>query len=155
MGIKTVAVYSDLDENALHVKLADEAVCIGSGASADSYLSIEHILDAVKATGANAVHPGYGFLSENPTFVRLLERDGITFVGPKATAIASMGDKIESKRIARESGVNCIPGYDGEVKTVPEAIGIANDIGYPVMMKASAGGGGKGMRIAWYSKTSI
>lgn len=149
MGIKTVAVYSDLDANALHVQLADEAVYLGPAAASESYLSIPRILAAIRQTGAEAVHPGYGFLSENPTFVKVLEQNNVIFVGPKATAIAAMGDKIQSKLIAKASGVNCIPGFDGEVETVAEATRIANEIGYPVMIKASAGGGGKGMRIAW------
>jgi propionyl-CoA carboxylase alpha chain len=149
MGIRTVAVYSDLDAHALHVQMADEAVHLGPASSSESYLSIPRILAAVQKTGAEAVHPGYGFLSENPTFVKVLEQHGVIFVGPKASAIAAMGDKIQSKLIAKASGVNCIPGYDGEVETVKEAISIANQIGYPVMVKASAGGGGKGMRIAW------
>lgn len=149
MGIKTVAVYSDLDANALHVQLADESIHLGAAAASESYLSIPRIMAAVQQSGAEAVHPGYGFLSENPTFVKVLEQNNITFVGPKATAIAAMGDKIQSKLIAKESGVNCIPGFDGEVETVKQAIEIANEIGYPIMIKASAGGGGKGMRIAW------
>ncbi|KAL9544037.1 hypothetical protein MBANPS3_007824 [Mucor bainieri] len=153
MGIKTVAVYSDLDANALHVQMADEAVHLGPASSAESYLSIPRILSAIQRTGAEAVHPGYGFLSENPTFVKVLEQNSITFVGPKASAIAAMGDKIQSKLIAKASGVHCIPGFDGEVDSVQEALRIANqDIGYPVMIKASAGGGGKGMRIAWNDK---
>ncbi|KAI8997364.1 VTC domain-containing protein [Pilobolus umbonatus] len=149
LGIKTVAVYSDLDANSLHVQMADEAVNIGPGPPSESYLSIPHIMEAVRLTGANAVHPGYGFLSENPLFVQQLEENDVIFVGPKASAIAAMGDKIQSKLIAKASGVNTIPGFDGEVKTVEEATRIANEIGYPVMIKASAGGGGKGMRIAW------
>lgn len=150
MGIKTVAVYSDLDANALHVHMADEAVYLGPASSSESYLSIPRILSAIQRTGAEAVHPGYGFLSENPTFVKVLEQNKITFVGPKASAIAAMGDKIQSKLIAKASGVHCIPGFDGEVDTIQDALRIANqDIGYPVMIKASAGGGGKGMRIAW------
>lgn len=149
MGIKTVAVYSDLDANALHVQLADESVYLGPAAASESYLSIPRILSAVQKSGAEAVHPGYGFLSENPTFVKVLEQNNIIFVGPKASAIAAMGDKIQSKLIAKASGVNCIPGFDGEVENVKDATKIANDIGYPVMIKASAGGGGKGMRIAW------
>lgn len=152
MGIKTVAVYSDLDANALHVQLADEAVYLGSADASESYLSIKRIMSAVHQSGAEAVHPGYGFLSENPTFVEVLEENSVIFVGPKASAIAAMGDKIQSKLIAKESGVNCIPGFDDEVKTVDHATEIANKIGYPVMIKASAGGGGKGMRIAWYCK---
>ncbi|KAI9278320.1 carbamoyl-phosphate synthase L chain, ATP binding domain-containing protein [Phascolomyces articulosus] len=146
MGIRTVAVYSELDSKARHVQLADEAVCLGD---AQSYLSISRILDAVRHTNAQAVHPGYGFLSENPIFVKALENEGIIFVGPSAGAIAAMGDKIQSKLIAHASGVHCIPGYDGEVETAQKALQVAHDIGYPVMVKASAGGGGKGMRIAW------
>ncbi|CEG70719.1 Putative Propionyl-CoA carboxylase alpha chain [Rhizopus microsporus] len=144
MGIKTVAIYTDLDANALHVQMADESVHVGQ-----SYLSIPAVLRAIEQTGAEAVHPGYGFLSENPMFVKQLEERGIVFVGPKASAIAAMGDKIQSKLIAKASGVNCIPGYDGEIKDVEEAVRMAETIGYPVMIKASAGGGGKGMRIAW------
>ncbi|KAI9316712.1 carbamoyl-phosphate synthase L chain, ATP binding domain-containing protein, partial [Dichotomocladium elegans] len=146
LNIRTVAVYSVLDADAPYVRMADEAVCIGE---AQAYLSIPHILEAAQRTGAQAVHPGYGFLSENPAFVRELEKNGIVFVGPKADAIAAMGDKIQSKLIARASGVNCIPGYDGQVMTAEDALGVAHNIGYPVMIKASAGGGGKGMRIAW------
>lgn len=149
MGIKTVAVYSDLDANALHVQLADEAVHLGPASSSESYLSIPRVMAAIRQTGADAVHPGYGFLSENPQFVKTLEEHGITFVGPKASAIAAMGDKIQSKLLARASGVHCIPGFDGEVESSQQAVQIANQIGYPVMVKASAGGGGKGMRIAW------
>ncbi|CEP13704.1 hypothetical protein [Parasitella parasitica] len=153
MGIKTVAVYSDLDANALHVHMADEAVHLGPASSSESYLSIPRILSAIQRTGAEAVHPGYGFLSENPTFVKVLEQNKITFVGPTASAIAAMGDKIQSKLIAKASGVHCIPGFDGEVDSVQDALRIANqDIGYPIMIKASAGGGGKGMRIAWNDK---
>jgi propionyl-CoA carboxylase alpha chain len=144
MGIKTVAIYTDLDANALHVQMADESVHVGQ-----SYLSIPAVIRAIEQTGAEAVHPGYGFLSENPMFVKQLEERGIVFVGPKASAIAAMGDKIQSKLIAKASGVNCIPGYDGEIKDVEEAVSMAETIGYPVMIKASAGGGGKGMRIAW------
>ncbi|OAD76355.1 hypothetical protein PHYBLDRAFT_186250 [Phycomyces blakesleeanus NRRL 1555(-)] len=149
MGIKTVAVYSDLDANARHVQLADEAFHLGPAASSESYLSIPRMLEAIKNTGAQAVHPGYGFLSENPGFVLALEQQGVTFVGPTAMAIGAMGDKIQSKLLAKASGVNCIPGYDGEVFSVQEATSVAHTIGYPVMVKASAGGGGKGMRIAW------
>ncbi|KAI8988025.1 VTC domain-containing protein [Mycotypha africana] len=152
MGIRTVAVYSDLDAQSLHVRLADEAVCIGKRSNTHEesvYLSIPRIMDAIRQTGAEAVHPGYGFLSENASFVQQLEEKGIIFVGPKASAIAAMGDKIQSKLIAKKSGVYCIPGFDREVKTVEEAISMAHEIGYPVMIKASAGGGGKGMRIAW------
>ncbi|RCI02855.1 hypothetical protein CU098_001747, partial [Rhizopus stolonifer] len=149
LGIKTVAVYSDLDANALHVQLADEAVHLGPASSSESYLSIPRIMSAIEQTGADAVHPGYGFLSENPTFVKTLEEHHVVFIGPRASAIAAMGDKLQSKLIAKASGVHCIPGYDGEVKDIKEAVKIAHGIGYPVMIKASAGGGGKGMRIAW------
>ncbi|MFL0796427.1 MAG: acetyl/propionyl/methylcrotonyl-CoA carboxylase subunit alpha [Cellvibrionaceae bacterium] len=149
MGIGTVAVYSDADRDALHVKEADEAVHIGASASAESYLVIEKIIDACKQTGADAVHPGYGFLSENKLFTKALDEAGIAFIGPGAYAIESMGDKITSKLIAEKAGVNCIPGYTDVVKDADHAVQISNDIGYPVMLKASAGGGGKGMRVAW------
>ncbi|KAI9486982.1 MAG: VTC domain-containing protein [Benjaminiella poitrasii] len=152
MGIKTVAVYSDLDATSLHVRMADEAVYLGPASSSESYLSIPRILSAVEQSGAEAVHPGYGFLSENPEFVKALEERKVTFVGPRASAIAAMGDKIQSKLIARASGVNCIPGFEGEVKNVQDALVVANKVKYPVMVKASAGGGGKGMRIAWNDK---
>ncbi len=148
MGIKTVAVFSDIDRNALHVQMADERVWIGSSEAKDSYLSIEKIIDACKQSGADAVHPGYGFLSENSIFCDSLNREGITFIGPSADAIKSMGDKIASKKIAIDAGVSTIPGFLGEIKDSREAIKIANKIGYPVMIKAAAGGGGKGMRIA-------
>ncbi|CDW57841.1 Propionyl-CoA carboxylase alpha chain, mitochondr ial [Trichuris trichiura] len=136
----------------LHVQLADEAVCIGPAPTRDSYLRMDKILEAVKSTGAQAVHPGYGFLSENTEFARLLTEAGAVFIGPNSKAILAMGDKIQSKRIATEAKVNMIPGYDGEVKDAEECVRVANDIGYPVMMKASAGGGGKGLRIAWNDK---
>lgn len=148
MGIKTVAVYSEADAEALHVKMADEAVLIGPPAAAESYLVADKIVEAAKSTGAQAIHPGYGFLSENAAFAKRLEKEGIAFIGPNVKAIQVMGDKIESKKFANEAKVNTVPGYLGEIKTVKEAIKIANDIGYPVMIKASAGGGGKGMRIA-------
>ena len=149
LGIATVAVYSDADRDALHVQMADEAVHIGPAASAQSYLVIDKIIAACKQTGADAVHPGYGFLSENRAFQEALVNEGITFIGPDAHAIYAMGDKIESKKLAREAGVNTVPGYLGVIKDADEAVKIANDIGYPVMIKASAGGGGKGMRLAW------
>ena len=148
MGIATVAVYSEADSGALHVELADEAVCIGPPAAAESYLDIEKVLQACRDSGANAVHPGYGFLSENPSFACQLEEAGIVFIGPKEHAIRSMGDKITSKRLAQEAGVNTVPGHDGVIASPDEAVVIAQSIGYPVMLKASAGGGGKGMRIA-------
>ena len=147
MGIKTVAIYSDADENALHADLADEAICIGGSSSAESYLVIEKIIDACKKTKADAVHPGYGFLSENEEFAKTLEENSIAFIGPNHKAIVSMGDKIESKKIAEEASVNVIPGYTKAIKNEKEAVKIAKEIGYPVMLKASAGGGGKGMRV--------
>ena len=147
MGIKTVAIYSDADENALHADLADEAISIGGSSSAESYLVIEKIIDACKKTKAEAVHPGYGFLSENEEFAKALEESGIAFIGPNHKAIVSMGDKIESKKIAEEASVNVIPGYTKAIKDEKEAVIIAKEIGYPVMLKASAGGGGKGMRV--------
>src|ERR1700759_2594424 len=152
MGIKTVAVYSEADANALHVREADEAVAIGAAPSAESYLRADRIIEACKATGAEAVHPGYGFLSERTSFAEALEKAGIAFIGPPAKAIAAMGDKIESKKLAAEAGVNVVPGYLGDIATTNEAVEIARDIGFPVMMKASAGGGGKGMRLAWSEK---
>ncbi|HET6157301.1 MAG TPA: acetyl-CoA carboxylase biotin carboxylase subunit [Dongiaceae bacterium] len=148
MGIKTVAVYSEPDADALHVREADEAVPIGPAAAAQSYLSIEKILEACKRTGAEAVHPGYGFLSENRKFAAALIEAGIAFIGPDAHAIAAMGDKIESKKLAKEAGVSSVPGYLGVIEDAGEAVKIAKEIGYPVMIKASAGGGGKGMRMA-------
>ena len=148
MGIATVAVYSEADAQALHVRMADEAVCVGPARSAESYLAIDRILAAIKETGADAVHPGYGFLAENADFARRLEESGVTFIGPPPGAIAAMGDKIESKKLAQAVGVNTIPGYLGEIADEEEARRVADDIGYPVMIKASAGGGGKGMRIA-------
>ena len=149
MGIKTVAVYSDADKNALHVRMADEAVHIGPPPASESYIVIDKILDAIKKTGAEAVHPGYGFLSENARFAKALDDAGVAFIGPPASAIEAMGDKITSKKLAAEAGVSTVPGYMGLIDSADEAVKIANDIGYPVMIKASAGGGGKGMRIAW------
>jgi propionyl-CoA carboxylase alpha subunit len=149
MGIGTVAVYSDADRDALHVTMADEAVHIGPAASAESYLVIDKIIDACRQTGADAVHPGYGFLSENKTFCEALDAAGIAFIGPGVKAIESMGDKITSKLIAEKAGVNTIPGYTDVVRDADEAVEISRDIGFPVMLKASAGGGGKGMRVAW------
>ncbi|MFT5110896.1 MAG: propionyl-CoA carboxylase alpha chain [Parasphingorhabdus sp.] len=148
MGIATVAVYSDADRDALHVQMADEAVHIGASPSAESYLLIDRIIDACKKTSADAVHPGYGFLSENSTFTEALDAAGITFIGPGKKAIESMGDKITSKLIAEKAGVNTIPGYTDVVRDADQAVEICNGIGYPVMLKASAGGGGKGMRVA-------
>src|SRR6516165_6683198 len=148
MGIATVAVYSEADPEALHVRLADEAVPIGPAPSAESYLKIERIVEACRATGAEAVHPGYGFLSENPAFARALAKAGVTFIGPGPEAIAAMGYKIESKKLARDAGVSSVPGYLAVIPDADSAVKVARDIGYPVMIKASAGGGGKGMRIA-------
>jgi propionyl-CoA carboxylase alpha chain len=149
MGIKTVAVYSDADKNALHVRMADEAVHIGPPAVNQSYLVMEKIIKAVEDTGADAVHPGYGFLSENPEFAKLLAKKKIAFIGPNPHAIVSMGDKITSKKLAQVAGVSCVPGHMGLIEDAEEAVKISNKVGYPVMIKASAGGGGKGMRIAW------
>jgi propionyl-CoA carboxylase alpha chain len=148
MGIKTVAVYSEADARSLFVRMADEAILIGPPPARESYLVMEKILDAVKQTGAEAVHPGYGFLSENTTFVAELERAKVTFIGPNSAAIRDMGDKLASKRLATKAGVNGIPGFDGVVENVEHCVELARDIGYPVMVKASAGGGGKGMRVA-------
>ncbi len=152
MGIATVAVYSEADAGALHVDLADEAVCIGPAASKESYLVMDKIIAACKQTGAEAVHPGYGFLSENAEFSRRLEAEGIKFIGPKHYSVAKMGDKIESKKLAIEAKVNTIPGYNDPIETPEEAVEIAKGIGYPVMIKASAGGGGKGLRVAFNDK---
>jgi propionyl-CoA carboxylase alpha chain len=148
MGIKTVAVYSDADRSALHVEMADEAVHIGESATAKSYLLIDRIVQACKDTGAEAVHPGYGFLSENKKFQEALNAEKIVFIGPDAYAIEAMGDKIESKKLAAKAGVSTVPGFMGVIDDVAHAKKIAKDVGYPVMLKASAGGGGKGMRIA-------
>jgi len=149
MGIRTVAVYSEADKEARHVQLADEAVCIGPAASRDSYLRADTIIAACKQTGAQAVHPGYGFLSENEGFAKQVEDEGIVFIGPKHASIAAMGDKIASKRLALQAGVNCIPGVNEAIDTPEQAVQIAQGIGYPVMIKASAGGGGKGLRVAF------
>jgi propionyl-CoA carboxylase alpha chain len=149
MGITTVAVYSDADRNALHVKMADEAVHIGPPPANESYIVIDKIMEAIRQTGAEAVHPGYGFLSENMKFAEALAAAGVAFVGPPAGAIEKMGDKITSKKLAQEAGVSTVPGYMGLIADADEAVKISNEIGYPVMIKASAGGGGKGMRIAW------
>ncbi|BCH19841.1 acetyl-CoA carboxylase biotin carboxylase subunit [Mesorhizobium sp. L-2-11] len=149
LGIATIAVYSDADRDALHVKMADEAVHIGAAPSSQSYIAIGKILDAVKATGADAVHPGYGFLSENFNFAEALRAAGVAFIGPPPVAIEAMGDKITSKKIAASAGVSTVPGHMDLIADADEAVKIAGHIGYPVMIKASAGGGGKGMRIAW------
>ena len=155
LGIKTVAVYSDADKDARHVELADEAVNIGPAPSRDSYLQAEKIIAACKQTGAQAVHPGYGFLSENAGFAKRVEEEGIIFIGPKHYSIAAMGDKIESKKLAAAAGVNCIPGVNDAIDTAERAVEIAQGIGYPVMIKASAGGGGKGLRVAFNDKEAF
>ena len=149
LGIASVAIYSDADAGALHVREADEAICIGGSTSAESYLVVEKVIDAVRQSGAEAVHPGYGFLSENAAFADALEAEGIVFIGPRNKAIAAMGDKIESKKLATEAGVNTVPGYVGILADDVEAVKVAGDIGYPVMIKASAGGAVKecGWRI--------
>ncbi|WP_409562765.1 acetyl-CoA carboxylase biotin carboxylase subunit [Hyphomicrobium sp. MC8b] len=152
MGIKTVAVYSDADRDALHVEMADEAVYIGAAPAAESYLVMDKIIEACKATGAEAVHPGYGFLSEREAFPLALQKNGIVFIGPNPKAIAAMGDKIESKKAAAAAKVSTVPGYMGEISDAKHAVKIADEIGYPVMIKASAGGGGKGMRIAYNAR---
>ncbi|SHM55180.1 biotin carboxyl carrier protein /biotin carboxylase [Paracoccus solventivorans] len=149
MGIATVAVYSDADRNALHVRMADEAVHIGPPPANQSYIVIDKIMEAIRQTGAEAVHPGYGFLSENMNFAAALEKEGVAFIGPPSPAIEAMGDKITSKKLAQEAGVSTVPGYMGLIADADEAVKISTEIGYPVMIKASAGGGGKGMRIAW------
>jgi propionyl-CoA carboxylase alpha chain len=149
MGISTVAIYSDADEGALHVRMADEAVHIGPPPANQSYIVIDKVMEAVRKTGAEAVHPGYGFLSENPKFAEALEKAGVAFIGPPVRAIEAMGDKITSKKLAQEADVSTVPGYMGLISDADEAVKISNQIGYPVMIKASAGGGGKGMRIAW------
>jgi len=154
MGIQTVAVYSDADARAPFVQMADEAVHIGPSPAAQSYLIAEKIIEACKATGAEAVHPGYGFLSERTSFAEALEAEGIAFIGPPVNAIAAMGDKIESKKLAMQAGVNVVPGFVGEIDDTEHAVRISEEIGYPVMMKASAGGGGKGMRLA-YSEQDV
>src|SRR5690349_6251631 len=148
MGIATVAVYSDADRHALHVRDADEAVALGPAAAAQSYLAAEKIIEACRRTGADAVHPGYGFLSERTEFAEALAKAGIAFIGPNPKAIAAMGDKIESKRTADKAGVSTVPGHLGVIENDKQALEIAKGIGFPVMIKASAGGGGKGMRIA-------
>lgn len=148
MGIATVAVYSDADKDALHVRMADEAIRLGPPPATESYINIDRVMEAVRASGAEAVHPGYGFLAENPAFARALEEEGVVFIGPPVGAIEAMGDKLTSKKIAAEAGVSTVPGFMGEVGDAEEAVRIAREIGYPVMIKASAGGGGKGMRIA-------
>ena len=148
LGIPTVAVYSEADARSLHVRYADEAVCIGPGPSTESYLRMDRILAAAHRTGAQAIHPGYGFLSENPSFADTVESAGLVFIGPSSSAMLAMGDKINSKIIAQSAGCFVIPGFNGEIANLEEAKTVVQDIGYPVMIKASAGGGGKGMRVA-------
>jgi acetyl-CoA carboxylase biotin carboxylase subunit len=148
MGIRTVAVHSQADENAMHVRLADEAICIGPPQAARSYLNIPAIVSAAEISGADAIHPGYGFLSENAAFAEIVGDHGITFIGPKPEHIRVMGDKIEAKRTARALGIPCVPGSDGGVETLDEARATARKIGYPVLIKAAAGGGGRGMKVA-------
>jgi propionyl-CoA carboxylase alpha chain len=155
MGIKTVAVYSEADKEARHVQLADEAVLLGPAPSRESYLVADKIIAAAKATGAQAIHPGYGFLSENAEFSKRCEDEGIAFIGPRHFSIAAMGDKIESKKLAGAAGVNCIPGVNDAIETAEKAVEIAKGIGYPVMIKASAGGGGKGLRVAFNDKEAL
>ncbi|MBU3575634.1 acetyl-CoA carboxylase biotin carboxylase subunit [Polynucleobacter sp. UK-Mo-2m-Kol15] len=155
MGIKTVAVYSEADKEARHVQMADEAVCIGPAPSRESYLVMDRIIQACKDTGAEAVHPGYGFLSENEQFARRCEEEGIVFIGPKHQSIAAMGDKIASKKLALEAKVNTIPGFNEAIDKAEDAVKIAQNIGYPVMIKASAGGGGKGLRVAFNDKEAF
>ncbi|MBU4184397.1 MAG: acetyl/propionyl/methylcrotonyl-CoA carboxylase subunit alpha [Gammaproteobacteria bacterium] len=155
MGIATVAVYSEADKEARHVQLADEAVLIGPAASRESYLVADKIIAAAKATGAQAIHPGYGFLSENEAFAKRCEDEGIAFIGPRHFSIAAMGDKIASKKLANEAKVNTIPGWNDAIETAERAVEIAKDIGYPVMIKASAGGGGKGLRVAFNDKEAF
>jgi propionyl-CoA carboxylase alpha chain len=155
MGIKTVAVYSEADREARHVQMADEAVCIGPAPSRESYLVMDRIIQACKDTGAEAVHPGYGFLSENEQFARRCEEQGIVFIGPKHQSIAAMGDKIASKKLALEAKVNTIPGFNEAIEKAEDAVKIAQGIGYPVMIKASAGGGGKGLRVAFNDKEAF
>ena len=155
MGIATVAVYSEADREARHVRLADEAVCIGPAPSRESYLVADKIIAAAKSTGAEAIHPGYGFLSENEDFARRVEEEGLVFIGPKHYSIAAMGDKIASKKLAKEAGVNTIPGWNDPIESAEQAVEIARGIGYPVMIKASAGGGGKGLRVAFNDKEAL
>ena len=149
MGIKTVAVYSKADEESLHVRFADEAVCIGPAASSESYLKIPNIIAAAEITNADAIHPGYGFLSENAKFSRICAEHGIKFIGASGDQIDKMGDKATAKETMKKAGVPCVPGSEGILKDVKDAIATAKKVGYPVMIKATAGGGGKGMRAVW------
>ncbi|CAI5501804.1 unnamed protein product [Closterium sp. Naga37s-1] len=152
LGIRSVAIYSEPDVESLHVRMADEAVCVGPAPAAQSYLNTDAVLEAIRSTGADAVHPGYGFLSENAMFVERLDEEGVTFVGPNLNAIDAMGDKIHSKRLAKEAKVNTIPGKEDVIRDEDHAVEIAQEVGFPVMLKASGGGGGKGMRVAWNEK---
>lgn len=152
MGIETVAVYSEADKEALHVMLADEAVCIGPAKSKDSYLNIQNIISATVLTGATAIHPGFGFLSENSSFARMCEDCNITFIGPSADTIDLLGNKSKARETMQKAGVPVVPGSDGEVETVKDAVSLAEQIGYPVMIKASSGGGGKGMRAVYQAE---
>ena len=154
MGIKTVAVHSTADSSAMNVRLADESVCIGPPKSKDSYLNIPAILSAASISGADAIHPGVGFLSENPAFAQMVSDHGLTFIGPKPEHIKVMGDKIEAKKMALELGIPCVPGSDGAIRSTDEALLVAKDIGFPIIVKAAAGGGGKGMQIA-FSETEL
>ncbi|CAN0601199.1 unnamed protein product, partial [Ectocarpus sp. 12 AP-2014] len=147
MGIKSVAIYSEADTNSDHVQYANEAYYIGNSPATESYLSIKNIVNAIRLSGAQAVHPGYGFLAENSQFANILKREGITLIGPSAKVIKKMGDKIEAKKIAIDSGVSTVPGYMGTINSLDQAIKIAEDIGFPVIIKAAAGGGGRGMRV--------
>src|SRR5690554_3444328 len=147
LGILTVAIYSKADKDSLHVKLADEAVCVGENSSKDSYLNMNQVLSAAISTGCNAIHPGYGFLSENSVFVEMVESCNITFIGPSAKSIGLIGDKASARKIAESAGVPIVKGSDGIVETAEEGLKIANQIGYPVMIKASSGGGGRGIAI--------
>ena len=149
MGIKTVAVYSEVDKTALHTKLADEAVCIGPAPSKKSYLNVKAIIEAACLTGADSIHPGFGFLSENSSFAKMCDEIGLKFIGPRPEIIELMGNKSKAKETMKNAGVPVVPGSEGLIYTVQEAINIANEIGYPVMLKASAGGGGKGIRVAY------
>ncbi|MEI8155080.1 MAG: biotin carboxylase N-terminal domain-containing protein, partial [Hyphomicrobiales bacterium] len=148
LGIPTVAVHSTADADAMHVRLADESVCIGPPPAKDSYLNIPALLAACEITGADAVHPGYGFLSENARFAEILADHSIHFIGPKAEHIRQMGDKIEAKRTAKRLGIPCVPGSDGGITSDSDALAIAREIGFPVLVKAAAGGGGRGMKVA-------
>src|SRR5688500_17144404 len=149
MGIKTVAVYSTADKDSLHVKFADEAVCIGKPSSVDSYLNIPHLMAAVEITNADAIHPGYGFLAENAKFAQICADHGIKFIGPNSAMISKMGDKITAKETMIAAGVPVVPGSEGLLESIEEAKGLAKGMGYPVILKATAGGGGRGMRIVW------